>query len=112
MKLHLIKSSFVLLSLNLVACTGNTPAGGGAPAFGNTSAVGTGPAIAQDAMPEYCQGAAATQYGATLGKVTTVSAVPRSFGFLVEGTANTGMQTYIFNCRFDSSGKFIGLSEE
>ena len=113
MNLHLIKSSFVLLSLNLVACTTNTPAGDGAtPAFGTTSAVGTGPAIAQDAMPEYCQGAAAKQYGATLGNITTESAVPRSFGFLVEGTANTGMQTYIFNCRFDSSGSFIGISEE
>jgi hypothetical protein len=106
MKLHLIKSSFLLLSLNLVACTTNTPAGGA------TAAVGTGPAIAQDAMPEYCQGAAATQYGATPGNITTESAVARDFGFLVEGTANTGMQTYIFNCRFDSTGNFIGISEE
>ena len=108
MKLHLIKSSVVLLSLNLVGCTTNT----NTTAYGGTATVGTGPAIAQNAMPEYCQGAAAKQYGATLGNITTNPAVARSFGSLVEGTANTGMQTYIFNCRFDSSGKFIGISEE
>jgi predicted small secreted protein len=106
MKLHLIKSSFVLLSLNLVGCTTNTPAGGGA-----ATAVGTGPAIAQTAMPEYCQGAAATQYGATSGNITTQAPVPRSFGSLVVGTADTGQKTYMFNCRFDSSGRFIGISE-
>jgi hypothetical protein len=106
MKLHFIKSSFLLLSLNLVACTTNTPAGGGAAV-----SVGTGPAIAQDAMPEYCQGAAATQYGATSGNITTQSAVARGDGFLVEGTADTGQKTYGFNCRFDSSGNFIGISE-
>ena len=106
MKLHLLKASFVLLSLNLAACTTNTPAGSGA-----TAAVATGPAIAQDAMPEYCQNAAATQYGATSGNITTQSAVARSDGFLVEGTADTGQKTYGFNCRFDSSGNFVGISE-
>jgi hypothetical protein len=107
MKLHVIKSSVMVLSLNLVACSTNTPAGSGA-----ATAVGTGPAIAQDAMPEYCQGAAATQYGATPGNITTDSAVARDGGFLVEGTADTGQKTYAFNCRFDSSGSFIGISEQ
>jgi hypothetical protein len=104
---HFIKSCLLLLSLNLVGCTTNTPAGGGA-----TTAVGTGPAIAQNAMPEYCQGAAATQYGATPGNITTESAVARGGGFLVEGTADTGQKTYGFNCRFDSSGNFMGISEQ
>ena len=106
MKLHLVKSSFVLLSLNLAACTTNTPAGGGA-----TTATLDGPAVTQDAMPEYCQNAAATQYGATAGNITTESAVARGGGFLVEGTADTGQKTYGFNCRFDSKGNFIGISE-
>ena len=101
MQVHFIKSCLLLLSFNLVACTTNTPAGGG----------GTGPAVAQDAMPEYCQGAAATQYGATPGNITTESAVARGGGFLVEGTADTGQKTYGFNCRFDSSGNFTGISE-
>lgn len=106
MKLHWVKSSFVLLSLNLAACTTNTPAGGGA-----TTATLDGPAVTQDAMPEYCQNAATTQYGATAGNITTESAVARGGGFLVEGTADTGQKTYGFNCRFDSKGNFIGISE-
>ena len=101
MKLHLIKSSFVLLSLNLAACTTNTPAGGG-----TTAAAGTGAAVTQNAMPEYCQGAAATQYGATPGNITTNNPVARGSGFLVVGTADTGQKTYMFNCRFDPSGNF------
>jgi hypothetical protein len=107
MRRHLAKSCLLLLSLGLVGCTTNTPAGGGA-----TTGAGTGPAVAQDAMPEYCQGAAATQYGATPGNITTESAVARDGVFLVEGTADTGQKTYAFNCRFDSSGGFIGVSEQ
>ena len=101
MQVHFIKSCLLLLSFNLVACTTNTPAGGGA-----TAAAGTGPAVAQDAMPEYCQGAAATQYGATPGNITTESAVARGGGFLVEGTADTGQKTYGFNCRFELKRQF------
>lgn len=104
---HFIKSCLMLLSLNLVGCTTNTPAGSGAAA-----PAGAGPAIAQDAMPEYCQNAAATQYGATPGNITTESAVARGGGFLVEGTADTGQKTYLFNCRFDSTGSFTGISEQ
>jgi len=103
MKLDLIKSSLMLLSLSVVGCS---TAGGGSPTPAATGAV-----VAQDNMPEYCQNAASSQYGATPGNISTQSAVPRSFGFLVEGTADTGQRTYIFNCRFDSSGTFLGISE-
>jgi hypothetical protein len=104
MKPNLVKSSLILLSLSVGGCTTNTPVGGQAPAAG-------GAVVARDDMPEYCQSAAASKWGATPGNISTDTAVPRSFGFLVEGTADTGQQTYIFNCRFDSSGAFIGISE-
>ena len=104
MKMSFFRSSLMLLSLSVVGCS--TSGGGG------STMTGTGPAVAQDDMPEYCQNAASTQYSAPLGKITTVSAVTRSFGFLVTGTANNGQSTYLFNCTFDTSGRFIGVSEQ
>jgi hypothetical protein len=103
MKLDFLKSTLILLSLGIVGC--NTAAPGG----GSATATATGAVVAQANMPEYCQNAAASQYGA--GNITTQSAVARSFGFLVEGTADTGLKTYIFNCRFDAKGAFLGISE-
>jgi hypothetical protein len=92
-------------SLNLVGCTTNTPAGGDA-----ATAVGTGPAMAQDAMPEFCQGAAATQYGTTVDAISTDPPVQTDGGFEVKGTSSGGSQgSRVFNCRFDSSGKFVGV---
>ena len=106
MRLHLIRSSFVLLSLSLAACTTNT----GAPEAAS-GPIATGATLASADMAEYCRSQAASQYGAPPGKISTQDPVPRDFGSLVEGTADTGLKTYIFNCRFDSSGKFIGISE-
>ena len=60
-------------------------------------------------MPEYCQGVAGTQYGALPKNITTESAVARHGGFLVEGTAFTGLKTYAFNCRFKVSGNYLGI---
>lgn len=94
-------SGLVLICLALQAC--NTS--------GSGTVAGNGDIVAQSNMPEYCQTTAATRYGAPLGNVTTVSPVPRDFGFLVTGTANTGLKTYIFNCRFGQNGAFLGLSE-
>jgi hypothetical protein len=102
MKLYLKKSSLMLLSLGVAGCTTNTPAGSSRP-------VPSGAVVAQGNMPEFCQRAASSQYGAT--SVTTNLPVSRSWGFLVTGTADTGQETYIFNCRFNSSGAFIGISE-
>ena len=106
MKLHLITSSFVLLSLNLAACTTNTSAPGAA-----SGPVATGATLARADMAEYCRSQAASQYGAPPGNISTEDPVPRSFGSLVVGTADTGQKTYMFNCRFDPSGNFIGISE-
>jgi hypothetical protein len=106
MKLHLIKSSLVLLSLNLAACTTNTGAPGAV-----SGPIATGATLARADMAEYCRSQAASQYGAPPGNISTQDPVPRSFGSLVVGTADTGVKTYIFNCRFDSSGNFIGISE-
>ena len=93
----------MLLSLSMAGCNTTGP--------GGSTTTATGPVVAQANMPEYCQTAASKQYGATLGNITTVSPVRRSFGFLVTGTADTGQQTYIFNCRFNSGGSFLGISE-
>ena len=106
MRLHLIKLSFLLLSLDLAACTTNT----GAPEAAS-GPVATGATLANADMAEYCRSQAASQYGAPPGNISTQDPVPRSFGSLVVGTADTGVKTYIFNCRFDSSGNFIGISE-
>ena len=43
------------------------------------------------------------------GNIETESPVLRNFGFLVTGSADNGMRTYLFNCRFDPTGKFLGL---
>ena len=106
MRLHLIKLSFLLLSLDLAACTTNT----GAPEAAS-GPVATGATLANADMAEYCRSQAASQYGAPPGNISTQDPVPRSFGSLVVGTADTGVKTYAFNCRFDSSGNFTGISE-
>ena len=106
MRLHLINSSVMLLLLNLSACTTNTGPPGAA-----SGPIATGATLARAEMAEYCRGQAATQYGAPPGNIATQDPVPRSFGSLVEGTAYTGTKTYAFNCRFDSSGNFIDISE-
>ena len=90
----------MLSSLSLVACTTNT------------TAVGTEPIAAQVAMAEQCQGAAVTRYGVTPDNVDTDPAVQTDGGFEIKGIAAGGAQgTRVFNCRFDSSGKFIGVME-
>ena len=104
MKPDFLASILMLLSLGAAGCSTTGPGGGSA-------SVATGAVVAQGNMPEYCQGAAATQYGATPGNITTNSPVRREFGFLVTGTADTGQQTYFFNCRFDPRGSFLGISE-
>ena len=106
MGLHLIKSSFVLLPLSLAACTTDT----GAPEAAS-GPIATGATLARAEMAEYCRSQAASQYGAPPGNIATQDPVPRSFGSLVEGTAYTGVKTYTFNCRFDPSGNFIGISD-
>ena len=62
-------------------------------------------------MADYCRSQAASQYGAPPGNISTEDPVPRSFGSLVTGTADNGQKTYMFNCRFDTNGSFIGISE-
>jgi len=104
MKRHIFKSSLLLLSLTVVGC--NT-AGGDSPVLSATGTV-----VTQANMPAYCQRAASSQYGAPFGNVTTNSAVARGSGFLVEGTADTGQKTYLFNCQFDSGRRFMGVSEQ
>ena len=101
------KSWLLLLSVNLAACSTNTPAGDRA-----APPVGTGPAIAQDAMPEYCQNAAATQFGDTVGVISTNPAAPAKSGFAVQGSSDGGSQpAVVFTCRFDSNGKFLDVIE-
>ena len=95
-----------VLALNLSACTTNT---GGPPAASGPIATGTTLAAAD--MAEFCRSQAASQYGAAPGYITTQDPVQRSFGSLVVGTAYNGQKTYMFNCRFDAGGSFIGLSE-
>jgi hypothetical protein len=105
MRLHLINSSFVLMSLGLAACT-NASAPGAA-----SGPIATGATLARAEMAEYCRSQAASQYGAPPENIATQDPVPRSFGSLVTGTAFTGVKTYVFNCRFDPSGNFIDISE-
>jgi hypothetical protein len=107
MEAHFTKSCLLLLLVNLAACSTNTPAGDRA-----APPVGTGLAIAQDAMPEYCQGAAATQFGDTVGVISTNPAMPAKSGFAVEGSSDGGSQPgVVFTCRFDSNGKFVDVME-
>ena len=73
MKHYFTISALVLLSLNLVACSTNTPPAGGFAT--QAPGTGTGPAIAQADMPEYCQNAAVTQFRATPDNIATDSAV-------------------------------------
>ena len=106
MKARLIISGLTLFPLTLAACTTNSP--------GGATSVGTGPAIAQDAMPESCQGAAATKYGIALEAISTDPAASVDGGFEVKGASDgdgaTG-SSRVFNCRFDSSGRFIGVMD-
>ena len=106
MKLHLIKSSFVCFR------SISQPAPATQVLRGRPSGpIATGAALAQADMADFCRGQAATQYGAPPGNISTENPVPRIFGSLVVGTADTGVKTYIFNCRFDPSGNFLGISE-
>jgi hypothetical protein len=93
----------VLFSLNLVACTTNNAVDGNA-----TNLVGTGPAIAQAVMPEYCQGAVAKKFYVSLNSISTLPAAAADGGFEVKGNTTEG-DTRVFNCRFDSSGRFVGV---
>ena len=106
MRLHLIKSSFVLLPLNLAACTTNTGAPGGGQ-WPDRYRRHPGPGRNGRILPEPGR----QPVWRPAGNIATQDPVPRSFGSLVEGTAYTGAKTYIFNCRFDPSGNFIGISE-
>ena len=104
---HFAKSCLLLLSVNLAACSTNTPAGDRA-----APPVGTGPTIAQDAMPEYCEDAASTQFGDTVGAISTNPAAPAKSGFAVEGSSDGGSQpAVVFTCRFDANGKFVDVME-
>ena len=85
MKPHFIAPTLILLSLNLAACTTNT----GAPEAAS-GPIASGATLARADMAEYCRSQAASQYGATPGNISTEDPVPRSFGSLVVGTADTG----------------------
>ncbi len=103
MRPSLSKPSLALLPLLLAACsTSGGDAGGPTPAP-------IGSVVAEAVMPEFCQNAAAGKYGAQPQNIETESPVLRDFGFLVTGSADNGMRTYLFNCRFDPTGKFLGL---
>jgi hypothetical protein len=104
MKLSFVRSSVALLSLSLVGCNTTTPEGGGA------TPVATGAVVPQDNMPEYCRAAASSKYGVKPGYVATVNVVRRAGGFVVKGSAYTGPRgLHVYNCRFDSSGAFVGI---
>ena len=101
MRLHLIKLSFLLLSLDLAACTTDT----GAPEAAS-GAVATGAALAR---PTWLNTAGARRPASMVpppGNISTQDPVPRSFGSLVVGTADTGVKTYSFNCRFELKRQF------
>lgn len=104
MKSYLTTSTLVIVSLALGACTSS----------GGATSVGTGPVIDQNAMPETCQGAAATKYGISLGAISTNSPESVDGGYEVKGASDgdgvTG-SSRVFNCRFDSSGRFIGVMD-
>jgi hypothetical protein len=107
MEAHFTKSCLLLLSITLAACSTNAPASGR-----SAPPVGTGPAIAQDAMPGYCEDAAASQFGDAVGAISTNPAAPSKSGFAVEGSSDGGSQPgVVFTCRFDSNGKFADVIE-
>ena len=102
MKLDLLMSSLMMLSLSIVDCSA-TP--GDSPVLTATGAV-----VARTNMPEYCQRAAAREYGVPFRNIMTKGVVAGGGGFLVKGTAATPQQTYPFNCQFNSSRRFMGVS--
>jgi len=100
-----VTSLLALLSLSLAGCS---TAGGGSGA--NVSAVpATGTVVAQSDMPAFCQNAAASKYNAPPDNITTQSPVARSSGLLIQGSAQTDMNSINFDCRFSASGAFLGL---
>ena len=104
MKRHIITSNLLLFSLSVVGC--NT-AGGDSQVL-----TATGTVVAQNNMPAYCLRAASSEYGVPFENVKTKNVVARNGGFLVEGTADTSQKTDHFNCQFDSSRRFIGVSRQ
>jgi hypothetical protein len=108
MRPNLIKSSLLLLSLGLVGCT--TSGGGGTAGSGTAAApAATGTVVAQGDMAGFCQNAAAAKYNTALENISTNTPVTRSFGLLIQGSVDTDTNTFGFDCRFDSTGAFLGL---
>ena len=103
MKPASIKSGLMLLSLALAGCS---TAGSGTSANAPPAA---GTVVAQGDMPGVCQNAAAAKYNAPLENISTEDPVTRSFGLLIQGSVDTGTNTFGFDCRFSSSGAFLGL---
>ena len=96
MKLNLIKSSFVLLSLNLQPAPPTRQQAAGRRWRPSRF-------CRQQDAAEYRQNAAAT-HGATPGNITTDSAVAQG-GFWSKDPW-TRARTYAFNCTFDAKGNF------
>jgi hypothetical protein len=107
MRLDVTGASTLLLALSLAGCS--TAGGGSAANSGPPQPVVAGTVVAPVGMPEFCQNAAASKYGAPPENIETNSPVPRDFGFLVTGTADSGLTTSAFNCRFDASGAFLNI---
>ena len=107
MRLDVKGASTLMLALGLAGCSaaGSGPVVSTAP----PPPVAAGAVVAPADMPEFCQNAAAGKYGAPPENIETNSPVPRDFGFLVTGTANSGLTTSAFNCRFSQSGSFLGI---
>jgi hypothetical protein len=106
MKPASIKSGLMLLSLALAGCS---TAGSGTSANAPTAPAAAGTVVAQGDMPGVCQNAAAAKYNAPLENISTEDPVTRSFGLLIQGSVDTGTNTFGFDCRFSSSGAFLGL---
>jgi hypothetical protein len=100
-----IKFGLMLLLLPLAGCsTAGSGTSANAPA-----APAAGTVVAQSDMPEFCQNAAAAQYGTSLDNITTNTPVSRSFGLLIQGSVDTDTNTFGFDCRFGPNGAFLGL---
>lgn len=100
-----IRFGLLLLPLTVVGCS--TAGSGTNTSTATTSAIGT--VVAQNDMPVFCQNAAANKYNAPLDNISTQSPQTRSFGLLFEGTVTTDTDTLSFDCRFSSTGAFLGL---
>lgn len=105
MKFAAIRFGLLLLPLSVVGC--NTVGSGTNTSTATVSAIGT--VVAQTDMPAFCQNAAANRYNAPLDNISTQSPQTRSFGLLFEGTVTTDTNTLSFDCRFSSTGAFLGL---